>query len=228
MRSSAMTSFAPTSCKQRELILVERVSRLVARLLEQIRAGLQVAVEGYRARHEALLNNQLPDLDGFLAEQKQAHATALRLFPLPSVGPLVRNRGRHVKRKVKEAIAACKDARELQAVVESRLPAILEETHTELRNSLARKQTRIVERAAQELRQFEERFGEAYRDLALTAGDGTAALPQVDLASPVARPDAASGAVQQLAGKVKFATEYAAQERAEVEQVLVRAGYKPS
>jgi ribosome biogenesis GTPase A len=167
-------------------IQLERVSLLLTRLLKQLRRVLGEGVERYRARQEEFERKRLPDLAGFIGQQKAHYLEALRCDTTGAVDALTQGVGavrKQVLGKLRQAITRAGNKEVLQAVAQLHVPAMIDLAQGQLQQQLDERVLSIEEAGNRQHQAFQESFGRIYDSLALMVGKVT--LPREKLGKPV-------------------------------------------
>jgi GTPase SAR1 family protein len=174
---------------QRFLVQVERLGALLAQLLKQVQKALGEAERQYRARHEAFEKNRIPDLARFVASCREQHVGALRECTrdlASEIGPRFAAGRRHLLKKIRQAVESARDKESLRAIIQLRIPALLEGQDRRLWEAVAGRTRRAENAARRQVEAFQAEFGQLYRSLALIAEAGASGgdLPDVLPAGP--------------------------------------------
>jgi GTPase SAR1 family protein len=167
-------------------IQLERVSLLLARLLKQLRRVLGEGVERFRARQEEFDRKRLPDLAGFISQQKAQYLQALCSDTAGAVDALTQGVGavrEQVLAELRQAITKAGNKEVLQAVAQLHVPAMIDLAQGQLQQQLDERLLSIEEAGNRQHQAFQESFGRIYDSLALMVGQVT--LSREKLGKPV-------------------------------------------
>jgi GTPase SAR1 family protein len=174
---------------QRFLVQVERLSALLARLLQQLQKALREAERQYGERHEAFEKNRIPDLARFVASRQEQHVQALRACTrdlASEAGHRFAATRKRLLKKIRQAVEGAPSKESLRATVQLHIPALLTDADRRLWEAVAGWTRQAETAATRQVEAFQAEFGRLYHSLALLAEAGSSGedLPEVLPAGP--------------------------------------------
>ncbi len=176
--------------EQRQAIQAERLALLLGKLMQWLPQELARYEEAYRQRHEALVQNQIPDLGNFIVQQKTRHG---QQFEAQCAGGRSRVPTRltpirdEVLALVKSDLDSIPAKEQLKGFSENYVNIRMAAGQAEIHNALVSLFNGIGKKADKQLKVFEEEFKGIYASLATLGGNlstsGTAHLNSADAAS---------------------------------------------
>ena len=159
---------------QRDLMQLERLSVLMSRLFSWLPDELQKHEETYRQQHDALVQNQIPDLGEFVRCQSEFHNTAFRGRTQPikfDAVALLDTRAESARQSLRTRVFdGVQNAEELKLFLEAELPQSFQSLQHSLEQELGPLLGRVSHEAQAQLTQFEHEFKEIYQSLATLGG----------------------------------------------------------
>ncbi len=176
--------------EQRQTIQAERLAVLLGKLMQWLPHELARYEEAYRQRHEALVQNQIPDLGNFIVQQKSRHG---QHFEAQCMGGRSRIPTRltpirdEVLAMLKSDLDAIEDRNQLESFGDVYVNIRMAASQAEIHTALASLFTGIGKKADKQLGVFENEFKGIYSSLATLGGSlstrGTASQKSADVAS---------------------------------------------
>jgi phosphoglycerate-specific signal transduction histidine kinase len=154
--------------------VLERLSKLLADLLDDLSGGLDKQRERCEADAEALAKNRVPDLAAYSQQQKAALRVALtnkqRKLEVRAQGQL-QEIAEELRDEIKGALDRAQSDESLRKVLQEGVPSALGETKEEIEAALAQLIEELRQTADNWIAAFDKDFVTLYRSLAAIGGD---------------------------------------------------------
>lgn len=158
---------------QRKLLIQERLSSLISRLIDALPEELHRQKEAYQQRHQELIKNQIPDLSTFISQKKMQHLESLK-----TDFERIKHSLRHKTEKIKEEsfqgiskfIYGCTEKKEISQGLEKTVKSQITEAQNKLKNAIRHSVEELQRSAQRNMKKFEKDFSLIYKNLATLGG----------------------------------------------------------
>lgn len=162
--------------EQKLLIQLERLSGLMSQVLSNLDKTLKLREQAYRARHEELEKNKIPDLWDFVKSEQARHTTAftseVATYPDQAIH-IVRNARDQCLTELKREIYAFENKSDLKSALESDKSvarALVDRAKEQIETRVGAQTKEIRAVAQQRYESFMEEFTARYNSLATLGG----------------------------------------------------------